>query len=457
MGVVLRGGKIITAEKEMVSDILIEGEKITQIGKNLKGKEIIDVSGCLVLPGGIDPHTHFDLEVANTITADNFQSGTKAALVGGTTTIIDYATQYKDESLTEALESQFNKAKYCYCDFGFHMGITDWNELVSLEMQELVDSGVTSFKLYMAYKNTLQVDDGVIYQALNRSKETKGLITFHCENGDIIDVLVKEAQNKEQLEPIYHALTRPSILEHEAISRVLDIAKLTNTYVYIVHLSTGGGLQRIIEARKEGVKVLVETCPQYLLLNDNCYFNEGEKYIMSPPLRKKDDNEALWMGLKNGHINTVATDHCSFNYKGQKDIVNDFSKVPNGAPGVEHRLSLIYTYGALNKFISLKQLVQLTSTNAAKIFGLYPQKGTIAVGSDADIVVIDPKYSTVIKASKQTQNVDYTPYEGFKKMGKIRYVFLRGKKLVENDELINENPYGQFIKRRPFEGSEINV
>jgi|SRR5690554_539508 len=458
MGVVLRGGKIVTENSIIEADILFEGERIKKIGCNLIGEEIIDVSGCLILPGAIDPHTHFDLEVANTKTADDFESGTRAAIAGGTTSIIDYATQNKGETLKEALKYQYIKAKNCYCDFGFHMGITDWNKFVSLEMEEMIKEGVTSFKLYMAYKNTLQVDDGIIYQVLNRSKEVKGLITFHCENGNIIDILVKEAKNNGLNSPIYHALTRPGLVEEEAISRVLDIAKLSDYYVYIVHLSTSGGLKRINRAKNQGAKVFVETCPQYLLLNDSAYYNEGEKYIMSPPLRKAFDNEALWKGLENSEIDTIATDHCSFNYRGQKDInKNDFSKVPNGAPGVEHRLSLIYTHGVLGGHIDLNQMVKLTSTNAAKIFGLYPKKGTIAVRSDADLVVLDPQVTSLIEAKKQIQNVDYTPYEGFKKQGKIRYVFLRGKKEVENEKIVDDLPSGQYLNRKPFEGRDVFV
>ncbi|HEY8364397.1 MAG TPA: dihydropyrimidinase [Haloplasmataceae bacterium] len=452
MGIVLKGGMIITASDSYKADIYIEGEKIQAIGNDFTSDEIIDVSGCYIFPGAIDCHTHFALETMGTITADDFATGTKAAIIGGTTAIIDYATQYKGESLLTALDKQFKKAVNCYCDFGFHMGITDWNESTGYEMERLMILGVTSFKLYMAYKNSLQVDDGVIYQALKKSKDISGLVTVHCENGDIINELVKEAISEKHLFPIYHAKTRPDIVEKEAISRVLTISELTGASIYIVHLSTNMGLESIIDAKRRGVNVFVETCPQYLLLDDSLYFSEGEKYIMSPPLRKIEDNIALWKGLSNNLIDTVATDHCSFNYNGQKNCDHNFSKIPNGAPGVEHRLALMYTYGVMKNRITLNQLVSYLSTNPAKIFGLFPNKGTIAVGSDADIVVYDPNVKNVISAKNQNQNVDYTPYEGFEKMGLVKYTFLRGRMIVKDEQLVENEPLGKYIYRKPFKG-----
>ncbi len=455
MGIVLKGGNVVTATDNFISDVRIENEKIVAIGDNpvQENDEVIDVSGYYLLPGGIDCHTHFDLSVGSTKTADDFTSGTRAAIVGGTTTIIDYATQYKGETLSEALDNQFKKAHDCYCDYGFHMGITDWNDCTREEMALLVNKGITSFKLYMAYKNNLQVDDGVIYQVLKRSKEIGALVTFHCENGDVIDVLVKEAKANKHYEPIYHAKTRPEIVEKEAISRVIHLAKLADAPVYIVHLSTQSGLFEIVNGRKNNITIMAETCPQYLLLDDSYYERDGAKYVMSPPLRKIKDSSALWMGIGSGEIDTIATDHCSFNFKGQKDLgIDDFSKIPNGAPGVEDRLGLIYTYGVLEGKISLSQMVEITSTNPAKIFGLYPQKGTIEVGSDADIIVWDPEYETTIKASHQTQNVDYNPYEGFKRCGRVAYGFLRGKKIVKDGVIINNEPLGKFLQRKPFKG-----
>jgi dihydropyrimidinase len=462
MGIVIKGGKIVTAAEGYYSDIRMEGEKIVSIGYDIEkpGDEIINAQGCYIIPGGIDTHTHFDLDVGFAVTADNFESGTKAAIAGGTTTILDYATQNKGESLREALTGQHKKAKdVCYCDYGFHMGITDWNDNVSDEIEEMIKEGVTSFKLYMAYKGKLQVDDEIIFRALRRCKEVKGLIGFHCENGDIIDVLIKEAKQNGHTTPIYHALTRPAEVEREAVARVLNIAEIAKAPVYIVHLSTKEGLLCILEGKKRGIEVYVETCPQYLLLNDSCYGNvdtddfEGAKYVMSPPLRKEQDMKALWKGLENKEILTIGTDHCSFNFKGQKDMgIGDFSKIPNGAPGVEHRMGLLYTYGVMAGKIDLNEMVALTSTNAAKLFGIFPQKGTIAVGSDADIVVWDPDSSSRISAEEQLQRVDYTPYEGFELLGKPSYVFLRGEKVISDSELLVKKPCGKYLRRRTYLG-----
>ena len=458
MGIVLKGGKVITAEKTYESDVRIEGKKIVSIGENLiqEGDKVVDVTGCYLLPGGIDPHTHMDLDVGSTVTADDFESGTKAAVMGGTTTLIDFATQDRGHSLKEALANWHKKAENkCYCDYGFHMAITEWNKSISEEMKDMVDSGVSSFKMYMAYKSTLQVDDGAIYQALKRSNEVGGLLGFHCENGDVIDVLIKESIEKGNTSPKYHPLSRPVEIEREAIYRIVSLAELAKAPVYVVHLSSKAGLDVALEGRKRGVEVYLETCPQYLLLDDSCYgedddFN-GAKYVMSPPLRKVEDENALWDGLRKGEVNTIATDHCSFNFEGQKELgLKDFSKIPNGGPGIEHRVPLIYTYGVCENKISLNQWVELTSTNAAKLFGMYPQKGTIEVGSDADILVYDPSFNGVIKAEDQTQNVDYTPYEGFEQKGRVKHVYLRGKVVVEDSKLVALKPEGTYIHRKPF-------
>lgn len=462
MGIILRGGTVVTAEKTLKADVLIENGKIAAVGGPLEvgQHEIINVEGQYILPGGIDPHTHFDLDVGTTVTADDFESGTKAALMGGTTTIIDFATQDKGKTLKEAVEVWHKKAdNKSYCNYGFHMAITDWNRNTAEEMEDMKKEGITSFKMYMAYKNTLQVDDGAIYEALVRSKEIGALIGFHCENGDIIDLLVKKAVSEGNMEPKYHPLTRPVSLEKEAITRVLNIAEMAKAPVYVVHLSSKAGLDVIKEARSRGVTVYAETCPQYLLLDESCYeatntdkFN-GAKYVMSPPLRKEEDQKGLWEGMKNGDINTVATDHCSFNYKGQKEIGRDnFSKIPNGAPGVENRMALIYTYGVVPGKISINEMVALTSTNAAKLFGLYPGKGTIEVGSDADLVVWDPNPISCITAEKLNHRVDYTPYEGFKQQGKAAYVILNGKLMIKDYKLCEKKASGEYVYRNTFMG-----
>ncbi|WP_099192606.1 dihydropyrimidinase [Tepidibacter mesophilus] len=458
MGVVIKGGKIITDTDSYYADLRIENEKIVSIGSNIEieGDEVVTAQGCYLLPGAIDPHTHFDLDVGSTVTADDFESGSKAALIGGTTTIIDFATQSKGETLKEGLNNWHKKAdQKCYCDYGFHMAITDWNENVSSEMEEMKDLGVTSYKMYMAYKNVLQVNDSEILNALNKSKEIGALMSFHCENGDIIDFLVNKAKNNNEVSPKYHAITRPDDAEAEAVYRIIKLAKMADAPIYIVHLSTKRALEIVTKERKNGVKIYVETCPQYLLLDESCYEMDKEddfqaaKYVMSPPLRKKEDQEYLWNGIKNKDIDTVATDHCSFNYKGQKELGrNDFSKIPNGSPGVEHRLVLMYTNGVLKERITLNQMIDAISTKPAKLFGIYPQKGTISIGSDADIVIFNPNYKGKISAKDQIQNVDYTPYEGFVQMGRVRDVFLRGNRVVKEFLICDKSPCGKYIYRK---------
>lgn len=451
---ILKGAMVVNETTTTVSDIKISGEKIVKIGKDLdtSGCEVIDVSGCYVIPGGIDPHTHFDLDTGTTKTADDFESGTKAAIAGGTTTILDFATQSKGKSLKEGLKEWHLKANNkAYCDYGFHMAITDWNDSVCNEMDEMINEGVTSFKLYMAYKGSLQVDDSVIYKALNKSKSIGAIIGFHCENGDIICELVDKCLKENKTSPKYHAITRPSIVEAEATRRLMAIAEVTNARVYVVHLSCKESLEEVLKAKNRGVDVIVETCPQYLLLDNKKYDLEGfegAKYVMSPPLRTKEDNEVLWRALAENKIDTVATDHCSFNYKNQKELgINDFSKIPNGSPGVEHRVGLLYTYGVCTNKISINKMVEILCTNPAKIFGLYPQKGTIKVGSDADLVVLNPNKSKFIKADNQVQNVDYTPYEDYKLECEIEKVYLRGQEVSSKGEITCSNANGKYLKR----------
>lgn len=454
MGLILQGGTIVTDIKSYKADVRIENEKIAEIGSDLfkEGDEIVPINGCYLVPGGIDTHTHFDLDVGTTITADNFETGTKAAIVGGTTTILDFATQSKGNTLNDGIREWHDKSSgRCYSDYGFHMAITDWNDTTSKEMEDMINEGVTSFKMYMAYKDTLQVDDGIIFKALKRAKELGVLIGFHCENGDIINELINECKENNQLSPKYHQISRPVDLEVEATYRLMKIAKTANAPVYVVHLSSKAALEEVKKARLDGVKVYTETCPQYLLLYDKLYDLDGfesAKYVMSPPLRKKVDNEALWKALEDGDIDAIGTDHCSFNYKGQKDIgVNDFSKIPNGGPGVEHRMGLLYTYGVKEGKISMNKFVELTSTKAAKLFGMYPQKGSIEVGSDADLVVIDPKIKNTISSENQTQNTDYTPYEGYEVACQFRHVFLRGIEVIKEGKLTVEHPTGKYIVR----------
>lgn len=455
MGVILKGGNIVTSTKTFKSDLRIDNEVIVEINENIVNDidEVIDIEECYIIPGGIDTHTHFDMNAGAIITADNFFTGTKAAIMGGNTTILDFAECSDGENLVDGLKSYHKKAQNkCYCDYGFHMTITGIEDNTLNEMEYLVKEGVTSFKLYMAYKGSLQVDDGIIYKVLEQSKKLGAITSFHCENGDLLDKMIQEMKESSRLAPKYHPKTRPNILEKEAVSRLIDITNLTDSKSYIVHLSCKEALERVKEGRKNNVDLVVETCPQYLLLDDSLYNKDGfesAKYVMSPPLRKKEDIECLWEGLRSGEIQTIGTDHCSFNYKGQKEIgINDFSKIPNGAPGVEHRIPLLYTYGVLENKISINKLVEVISTNPAKIFGMYPQKGEIQLGSLADLTIINPNNKGVISYKTQYQNVDYTPYEGFEIKCSIDHVFLRGHHIVKDMKLSIENPIGKFIKRK---------
>ncbi len=458
MGIVLNGGTIVTAVDVYQADVRIEGEKIVAVGHEIKQAEdqVINVDGYLIFPGGIDPHTHFDLPMGTFSTSDDFLSGSLAAVLGGTTTILDYATQFKGETLKMGLKNWHAKADgKSYVDFGFHMAITDWNDQVPQEMTDLVNlEGVSSFKLYMAYKNILQVDDGALLQALRQAGECGALVCVHCENGDVVDYLVKEARAQGQTAPYFHPLTRPPETEAEATNRVITLARIAEAPLYIVHLTCSGALQAVVEAKLTGLEVYAETCPQYLLLDDSCYHSEGfngAKYVISPPLRSVNHQKELWSGLQTGVLETIATDHCSFNYKGQKDLgFNDFSKIPSGAPGVETRLGLLYTYGVMTGKLTLNEFVALTSTNAAKLFGLFPRKGTIAPGSDADLVVWDPLASSTITVETLHQQVDYTPYEGFNQKGQAKHVFLRGQHVVKDGQLQAAKPTGIYLSRKPF-------
>lgn len=455
MAIVITNGKIVSSENIIEKDIRIVGELIDEIGVGLAGKgdQIIDAKGMYIMPGGIDVHTHFDSEAGGMV-ADDFYTGTKAAIAGGTTTIIDFAEQVNGGTLGEALEEWMIKTKdKTYTDFGLHMTITDWNDNTSKEIEDMFKEGIPSFKMFFAYDD-LMVDDSTIYTALKRVKELGGIIGFHCENGDLVEQLRKEAINKGNTQPKYHEMTRPASLEREAISRLATIAEIADAPVYIVHLSSREGYEEIQRAKERGVKVLVETCPQYLLLNKDYYIPKGEdpfegaKYVISPPLRDKESNEILWRGIIDEQIDVVATDHCDFNYKGQKDLGKDnFTKIPNGAPGVENRFKLMYTYGVRENKIDMERLVEILSENPAKIFGLYPKKGVIKKGGDADIIIFNPEPRSIIKAEEQIQNVDYNPYEGFTQYGRFEYIFLRGALIVKDEKIISSKPTGKYQKR----------
>lgn len=449
----LKGGIVVSPAGSKQADVRIEGNTISEIGENLSpGRDqVMDVTGKFLFPGFIDTHTHFDLDAGDFLTADSFFSGTKAAVAGGTTTILDFTTQNKGKTLKKALQNWHDLAdERSSCDYGFHMSITDWNKSVENEIKDMTDAGVTSYKLYMAYDN-LKVSDGEIYEILKAVDKEGGIIGVHCENGELVNELIKEQKRKGNFSVKAHPLSRPDYVEAEAVYRYLTIAKAAGVPVNIVHLSTKMAYDLVKQAREKGQKVYVESCPQYLLMDESKYNLldfESAKYVLSPPLRKQTDLECLWKALEENGIDTIGTDHCSFHFAGQKERGrNDFSRIPNGIPGVEHRPVLMYTYGVTKNKITKEQLCATLSTNAAKLFGMYPRKGAILEGSHADIVVWDPTYQGIITAKEQIQSVDYTPYEGVKITGRSELVFLRGELVAKNGKVIKENT-GKYVFRK---------
>jgi len=451
MKLILKGGTIVSGEECREADILIEGDTILETGTGLSAEDAVevDVTGKLLFPGFIDAHTHFDLEVAGTVTADDFASGTRAALAGGTTTIIDFATQYHGESLKEAYANWNRKAHgKASCDYGFHMSISEWNAGVSDEIHEMTALEITSFKLYMTY-DAMKVNDKEIYQILKGLKDAGGIAGVHCENSGVIEALIEEQKSLGHLGVGSHPVTRPAAAEAEAVNRLLRIAQIADAPVIIVHLTSRESFRAVEEARARGQKVYVETCPQYLLLDDSVYALpgfEGAKYVIAPPLRKKDDQDCLWDALGDNRIQTVCTDHCSFT-TGQKELgAHDFTKIPGGMPGVETRAVLLYTSGVRTNRITLQQMCRLLSENPAKLYGIYPRKGCLWAGSDADITVYDPEGSGTIRAASQISKADYAPFEGLPVYGRIDSVYLRGSRVVDSDRRITANT-GRYIPR----------
>src|SRR5712675_2367259 len=427
---VIRNGTVVTATDTSVADVGIVGDKISAIGAALpveNAGRVIDAANHLVIPGGIDVHTHLDMPFGGTTSADDFETGTRAAAFGGTTTLIDFAIQYKGQTLRTAFDAWMQKASSkAVCDYAFHCIITELADAQLDEMNALTREGVTSFKLFMAYPGVFMLDDASIFKALRATSKNGGLVCMHAENGSAIDVIVQQALAEGKKAPKYHALTRPTTAEAEAVSRAIALAEMAGAPIYIVHLSCHEALEKVREARDRGLPVFAETCPQYLYLsieNFDVPDFEGAKYVFTPPLREKWHQEKLWNGLKRDHLQVISTDHCPFCFKEQKELGrDDFSKIPNGGPGVEHRMSLIYDGGVVQKRIDVNRFVELTSTAAAKIFGLFPKKGTIAVGSDADIVIFDPNCEQTISAKTHHMRVDYSAYEGRRVKGVTKTV-----------------------------------
>ncbi|HEY3092747.1 MAG TPA: dihydropyrimidinase [Vicinamibacterales bacterium] len=450
----VKNGIVVTATDIYEGDVFVDGEKIATIGSSLTmhADRVIDAKRKYVFPGGIDVHTHLDMPFGGTTSADDFESGTIAAAHGGTTSVVDFAIQYKGQTLHHAWETWMKKAeRKAAIDYGFHMIITDLSDQVEEEMDALVRQGVTSFKLFMAYPGVFMLDDASIFRALMRTGSNAGTICMHAENGGVIDVLVKKALAEGKTAPKYHALTRPARAEAEATHRAIALAEIADVPIYIVHLSAAEALEMVTEARDRGLPAFAETCPQYLFLSYDNYEEpgfDGAKYVMSPPLRPKETQERLWRGLAFNDLQAISTDHCPFCMKEQKVLGRgDFSKIPNGAPGIETRMSLVYDGGVRPGRISLNRFVELTSTSPAKIFGLFPRKGTIAPGSDADIVVFDPEKKVRLSAKTLHMKVDYNPYEGREVVGATDTVISRGRVVIDGGKFVGRPGSGSFIKR----------
>jgi dihydropyrimidinase len=458
----ITGGTIVTATDNYKGDVLVDGEKIAMIGKDLKaaGAKKIIATGKYVIPGGIDVHTHMELPFGGTSSSDDFETGTRAAAFGGTTTIVDFAVQGMGEPLEKARDLWLKKARgKAVIDYGLHMIVRDVSDKVLREMDTMVKEGLSSFKLFMAYPGVFMVDDASIFKALTRTAEIGGLICMHAENGGVIDVLVKRALAKKNTAPKWHALTRPPEAEAEATNRAFRLAEMAGGVpLYIVHLSAAHALEQVRLFRDRGLPAYAETCPQYLFLSVDNYDEpgfEGAKYVMSPPLREKWHQDELWKGLASNDLQVISTDHCPFcmkeGFQGQpkqKELgIGDFSKIPNGAPGVETRMYLTYDGGVVQGRITLNRWVEVTSTTPAKIMGMFPKKGTIAVGSDADIVIWDPRTTHTISATTHHMRVDYNPYEGRKVKGKPTLVMSRGEVIVDKDKFLGRKGRGRFIKR----------
>ncbi len=454
----IKNGIVVTAVDEYEADLLIENGKIAAIGANLSENvdEVIDAKGLYLFPGGVDPHTHLEMPFGGTVTADDFETGTIAAAFGGTTTIVDFCLTNKGEPLQNSINEWHAKSEgKAVIDYSFHLMIGEVTDAVLQELPQIIkNEGITSFKVFMAYKNVFQADDGVLFHTLKTAKEHGALVMVHAENGDVIDYLVTDALANGNTDPIYHALTRPPEAEIEATGRATELTGLADSQLYVVHVTCAGAAEKIAEARQKGFNIWGETCQQYLVLEQEDLAKpnfEGAKYVCSPPLREKWNQEELWKALRNGYLHTVGSDQCSFNFEGQKDLGrDDFSKIPNGMPTIEDRFSIVFSEGVKKGRITLNQFVDIVSTRSAKLFGMFPQKGTIAVGSDADIVIFDPNVERTISASTHHMNVDYNPFEGLKVTGEPVSVLSRGEFIIREKQLVGKPGMGQYLKRKRF-------
>jgi dihydropyrimidinase len=458
----IQHGTIVNADSTVKADLLIDGATIREIRAGIPASaadKIVDATGLLLLPGGIDAHTHLDMPFGGTNSADDFLTGTRAAAIGGTTTIVDFAIQARGTKMRAALDTWWKKAENKACiDYGLHMIVTDLPDAGLEDMDDLVREGVASFKLFMAYPNVLMVDDATIFKALRQTAKNGALICMHAENGSVIDVIVRQALAEGKTAPIHHALTRPTIAEAEAVHRAIAMAEMAGVPVYIVHLSSEDALNQVREARDRGLPAFAETCPQYLLLSieDNMEGKgwEGAKYVFTPPLRERSNQPKLWDGLRSDNLQVVSTDHCPFCFEDQKALgKDDFTKIPNGGPGIENRLQLLHHHGVGQGNFSINRFVELVSTTPARIFGMYPKKGVLAPGSDADIVLWDAHADHTISAKTHHMKVDYSMFEGFRVRGNARDVYSRGELIVSKGEFIGKPGHGQYLRREARGGA----
>jgi dihydropyrimidinase len=462
MSVLIRNGRVVTAADDYVADLYVEDETITLIGESLdmQADKVIDAAGKYVLPGCVDPHTHLDMPFGGTVTIDDVESGQTSAAFGGTTCHVDFIIQPQGHTFAQALEEWRAKAEgKQVIDMGYHMAVTDLKDGGTLEeLATLPDQGITSYKLFMAYKGALMVDDETLFRTMEVAATTGALVMVHAENGDVIDVLVKQALAAGNTEPLYHALTRPPEAEGEATNRAIQLARLAGAPLYVVHVTCKEAVEPIALAREKGWDVWGETCTQYFFcsLDDIAKPNfEGAKYVYSPPVRDKSNHDVLWNAVRTDALSVISTDHCAFLFDGQKTLgKDDFSKIPNGGPGLENRLQMIHEFGVRTGRLSLNRMVELLATNPAKLFGLYPRKGTVAVGSDADLVIFDPEKRVTISAATHHSKSDYSLYEGTEVTGAPEVVLLRGRVLVENGGLVASPGIGRFVKRARF-GAEL--
>ncbi len=451
MNLLIKNGIIVNENTTINGELLIQDGIIKKIAKKIPddfvASEVIDAGGSYIFPGGIDPHVHMHLPGTAGCSSDDFYTGSHAALLGGTTTIIDFVTPVRGQSILSALELRKKEAEDSLCNYMFHVSAVEFTENTEKQLIQCLDEGIRSFKIYMAYKPSIGIDDSDIKRVLKIIGKKGGVVAVHCELGDEIEELRNQFYEQGKTEPVYHALSRPPETEAKAVKRIIQLAEETDCTLYLVHISLAKSLEYISKAQESGLKVFAETCPHYLLLDDSPYYESFEKaapFIVSPPLRKRPDNDALWKALTNGTIQAIGTDHCPFDFEQKAAGKNDFRKIPNGAGGVEHRLALIFTYGVLKSRITLQQFVNLTSTMPAKIFGLFPQKGTIAEGSDADLIIWDPRINEIISASTHHQNCDLNIYEGIKTQGKATYVIRSGEIMVKKGMIVS-NEKGLYL------------